>query len=276
VKRDTALARQSRITCTPGREVSDIGLYFYKARWYDSALGRFSQADTIVPGAGDPRAWDRYAYVKNNPVVYNDPSGHYCTATIDGKASCIPKSIYKALIKAEEAGDRKLLIVDGWANTDSIPNTANMYSEKEMGGEVFRFEFEVSGEIWSPTKEVMAEKIKTEIINNPNITYSIIGFSAGGAAVIWALDTLPDVYKKQVTNVVLIEPAYEDSTPGRSDNSSNLISIYNDYKTIVIALESSIFPKEIDIIQDKASQTHLDVSMSLFTETTIQTFLGLR
>jgi hypothetical protein len=49
---------------------------YYKARWYDSSLGRFSQADTIVPGAGDPRAWDRYAYVENNPIVYNDPTGH--------------------------------------------------------------------------------------------------------------------------------------------------------------------------------------------------------
>lgn len=29
-----------------------------------------------MPGAGDPRAWDRYSYVKNSPVVYNDPSGH--------------------------------------------------------------------------------------------------------------------------------------------------------------------------------------------------------
>jgi RHS repeat-associated protein len=55
---------------------ADFGWMYYKARWYDSALGRFSQADTIVPGAGDPRAWDRYAYVKNSPVVYNDPSGH--------------------------------------------------------------------------------------------------------------------------------------------------------------------------------------------------------
>jgi RHS repeat-associated protein len=29
---------------------ADFGLYFYNARWYDSSLGRFAQADSIVPG----------------------------------------------------------------------------------------------------------------------------------------------------------------------------------------------------------------------------------
>ena len=55
---------------------AEIGLYYYGARWYDPNLGRFVQADTIVPGAGNPMAWDRYAYVLNNPIRLVDPSGH--------------------------------------------------------------------------------------------------------------------------------------------------------------------------------------------------------
>jgi RHS repeat-associated protein len=55
---------------------ADFGLYFYNARWYDSQLGRFNQADTLVPNPGDPQAWDRYAAMNNNPVVFVDPSGH--------------------------------------------------------------------------------------------------------------------------------------------------------------------------------------------------------
>ena len=56
--------------------VSDFGLMYYGARFYDPALGRFASADTIIPGAGNPMAWDRYAYTLNNPVKYTDPSGH--------------------------------------------------------------------------------------------------------------------------------------------------------------------------------------------------------
>jgi len=62
---------------TGQREEGAIGLYFYNARWYDPALGRFAQADTIVPDAGNPQALNRYSYVRNNPLRYVDRTGHY-------------------------------------------------------------------------------------------------------------------------------------------------------------------------------------------------------
>jgi hypothetical protein len=50
---------------------------FYNARWYDPYLNRFVQPDSIVPVASQGvQAYDRYCYVSNNPVRYNDPSGH--------------------------------------------------------------------------------------------------------------------------------------------------------------------------------------------------------
>ena len=53
-----------------------IGLYYYNARWYDSRLGRFAQADTIVPNPASPMSLNRYMYVAGNPLRYRDPSGH--------------------------------------------------------------------------------------------------------------------------------------------------------------------------------------------------------
>jgi hypothetical protein len=49
---------------------------YYNARWYDSALGRFAEADSIIPQPGNPQTWDRYTYSGNNPVRFTDPSGH--------------------------------------------------------------------------------------------------------------------------------------------------------------------------------------------------------
>ena len=60
-----------------GQRKSDaIGLYFYNARWYDSYITQFSQPDSIIPDPYNPLDWNRYSYVRDNPINYNDPSGH--------------------------------------------------------------------------------------------------------------------------------------------------------------------------------------------------------
>ncbi len=59
------------------------GLYFYNARWYDSSLGRFLSADTVIPQPGDSQAWDRFAYSLNNPVKYVDPTGYWVEIPLD-------------------------------------------------------------------------------------------------------------------------------------------------------------------------------------------------
>ena len=64
---------------------ADFGLHFYQARWYDSSLGRFAQADTVVPGG--VQGYDRYAYTGNNPINYTDPSGHNACDKIPDGAS---------------------------------------------------------------------------------------------------------------------------------------------------------------------------------------------
>ena len=65
-----------------------FGLMLYNARWYDPSLGRFAQADTIIPSSQGTQAWDRYAYVNNNPVRYNDPTGHVCSDPEDPTPEC--------------------------------------------------------------------------------------------------------------------------------------------------------------------------------------------
>ena len=40
------------------------------------ALGKFLQADTLVPDPANPQSLNRYAYVLNHPLRYTDPSGH--------------------------------------------------------------------------------------------------------------------------------------------------------------------------------------------------------
>lgn len=54
-----------------GREPDATGLIYYRARYYDPAIARFSQRDPIGLQGGV----NQYAYVSNNPVNYTDPTG---------------------------------------------------------------------------------------------------------------------------------------------------------------------------------------------------------
>jgi RHS repeat-associated protein len=65
-----------------GQRLDGTGLLYYHARYYDPALARFVSADSVVPGqsyragAANPQQLNRYSYVDNNPLTYNDPTGH--------------------------------------------------------------------------------------------------------------------------------------------------------------------------------------------------------
>ena len=63
---------------TGQREMAGLGIYHFNARFYSPKLGRFLSADSIIPGAANPQAHNRYSYVANNPLRYTDPTGHYC------------------------------------------------------------------------------------------------------------------------------------------------------------------------------------------------------
>lgn len=54
----------------------DLGLIYMNSRYYAPGIGRFVSSDTLVPDLTDPQAWNRYSYVRNNPINLIDPSGH--------------------------------------------------------------------------------------------------------------------------------------------------------------------------------------------------------
>ncbi|MBQ0797927.1 MAG: RHS repeat-associated core domain-containing protein [Porticoccaceae bacterium] len=58
---------------TGQRYDNDTGLYYYKARYYHAALGRFLSVDPV----GYDDQMNLYAYVANRPMGFRDPSGRF-------------------------------------------------------------------------------------------------------------------------------------------------------------------------------------------------------
>ncbi len=53
----------------------DLGLYYFRARYYDPALGRFLSEDPAWSPAAEPLDLNRYVYARNAPTRYTDPTG---------------------------------------------------------------------------------------------------------------------------------------------------------------------------------------------------------
>ena len=55
--------------------LDDLALVNMNGRVYDPSLARVASADPTVPDPTDLQAFNRYSYVFNSPMVFNDPSG---------------------------------------------------------------------------------------------------------------------------------------------------------------------------------------------------------
>ncbi len=63
-----------------------IAMYYYRARYYDPEIGRFVSEDPLGFAAGDVNF---YAYVGNNPINFNDPSGKIVPQLIGGTINAL-------------------------------------------------------------------------------------------------------------------------------------------------------------------------------------------
>ncbi|WP_243398024.1 SpvB/TcaC N-terminal domain-containing protein [Leptospira kmetyi] len=116
----------------------ESGFYFYNARYYDPGIGRFTSADTVIDGEWDTQGWNRFSYVKGNPIGAKDPTGHDRMGISNGNTkTCGPEMCGSPNIKTE------LSILSSAAEaTFSIGGLVEFgfYSEKQSHNGAERYE----------------------------------------------------------------------------------------------------------------------------------------
>jgi len=62
---------------------AESGNDYFGARYFGSSMGRFLSPDAFYHDShvADPQSWNEYAYARNNPLRYTDPTGKNATAT---------------------------------------------------------------------------------------------------------------------------------------------------------------------------------------------------
>ncbi len=182
---------------------SDFGLHFYNARWYDSSLGRFAQADTIVPGG--VQGYDRYAYTNNNPIKYTDPSGHIgCDEDANGK--CISFS-YKDKGPFPKPNPSPVVIIVCGAPPincgDASNNNAGGLDAFDNLGKEDPIRLGFDSWYKGVKYDVLNDILAALPADRPII---LVGHSAGADAIILALSKMTNEQKQQLRGVILIDP----------------------------------------------------------------------
>ena len=73
---DANISNTTRRGFTGHTELDNFGLVHMNGRVYDPTIGRFLSADPFIQAPDETQSWNRYAYVRNNPLSLIDPSGY--------------------------------------------------------------------------------------------------------------------------------------------------------------------------------------------------------
>lgn len=241
---------------------SDFGLMFYNARWYDPSLGRFAQADTIVPAG--VQGYDRYAYTNNNPLKYTDPSGHKIVCAGPSDSYCYDDSIPAPVTPTPTP-------------TPAPASSAMVFCGSQGGGNMSAAGPECTGPVldaWNPQyygfpayawwnnlvqypenkgngKYMQFMNAKSHNLNLGNAPI-LFGYSAGSeAALMYALDRIEQGLA--VKSIVLLDPTFTGINDGYGHQTTfddwkvYMDKILNSGTSILVIDDNGSNPKVIDI-----------------------------
>lgn len=82
---------------TGHEHLNEVGLIHMNGRVFDPLIARFISADPIIQAPHDMQSYNRYAYVRNNPLKYTDPSGFsWWSENVTDKFRSFRKNVSKA------------------------------------------------------------------------------------------------------------------------------------------------------------------------------------
>lgn len=77
----------------------ETGLYYLRARYYDPALGRFINEDSVEGQVNNPLSLSLYTYCYNNPLIYIDPTGNTALDFFTGLANALDDNLTGGALK---------------------------------------------------------------------------------------------------------------------------------------------------------------------------------
>lgn len=117
----------------------ETGFYYLNARMYDPQTARFLQEDTYRGQIDDPLSLNLYTYCHNEPLMYDDPTGHF-RSFISSAGNAVRRGARAVRNTANRAVQTTRNVVNrgvnyarqGWEYTKRVTRTAVDYAEKAV------------------------------------------------------------------------------------------------------------------------------------------------
>ena len=171
---------------------------------YDPAPGQFLSPDTLVPDAGLVLDYNRYMYVRGNPLKYTDPSGHIAVCFQGGP--------------------------DSWFKSEDEVTNSVCSSGLEAAGYEGEYKYYVSNGHWEQqwARQAIKNALAQAEAENRFEPVILIGHSWGGSAV-RELANLLNEDGITVDAAIVIEYVPRQAQSGIPDFPDNINSLYNIY-----------------------------------------------
>ena len=106
---------------------SETGLYYLRARYYDTYTGRFISEDSYWGEDKNPLSLNLYTYCENDPIMFTDPSGH---SVLKGIGNIVKKAV-EAAKAAKTASSSGSSNSGGSSSSNSSSGSSNSNSNKK-------------------------------------------------------------------------------------------------------------------------------------------------
>ena len=188
---------------------NDIGLIYMNARYYVPNTNRWLSPDTIVPNPANPQSFNRYSYVRNNPINFTDPTGHReCGSAYE--ASCMPtpsptgkrifyvnglvgtefQTIEPNVNSSNEYASTLGALEEAHGDVELIPAYTQGEGRLAMYQEAYGYKKPYANRVANVVERSLSFEYGTPL--GPNEELILIGSSAGGTAIIESLAILED------------------------------------------------------------------------------------
>lgn len=235
----------------------EVGIIHMNGRLYDPILRRFLNADENIQDPTSTQNYNKYGYLMNNPLMFNDPSGEYFVALIPYVIAGIMKGIiiggliYTGMAaitgNASKAGFLKNILVSG-----IIGGISGGVSALNIFGNGFW------GVVTQGASLGAAGGVVDAIVNNTSILQGVLrGAVIGGAvaSISYLVNYLANglykakhLSKDQVTNIDEYKYDINISKETMQENIDNMRSSnFSDAEMKIYRVESDKLGKMIDL-----------------------------